>query len=58
MAKQEETPEQTQNTLERLYLVAGLGTPRCLPEELNEWAAEKENWAFLLELLPLGPGLR
>ncbi|KAI3366816.1 hypothetical protein L3Q82_009229, partial [Scortum barcoo] len=43
----------TQDTLERLCLSAGLGTPRVPPEELEEVSGVREEvWASLLRLLP------
>ncbi|KAI3362885.1 hypothetical protein L3Q82_001925 [Scortum barcoo] len=47
----------TQDTLERLCLSAGLGTPRGPPgEELEEVSGVREVWASLLRLLPPRPG--
>ncbi|KAI3369843.1 hypothetical protein L3Q82_024419 [Scortum barcoo] len=48
----------TQDTLERLCLSAGLGTPRGPPEELEEVSGVREVWASLLRLLPPRPGSR
>ena len=50
----EETSGQTQDTLEGLYLLAGLGTSRCPhQEELVVVAGERSVWISLLRLLPL-----
>ncbi|KAI3371425.1 hypothetical protein L3Q82_024025 [Scortum barcoo] len=47
----------TQDTLERLCLSAGLGTPQGSPqEELEEVSGVREVWASLLILLPPRPG--
>lgn len=47
MSSWEETLGQTPDTLERLYLSDGSGTPGILPEELVEEAGERggEVWA-------------
>ncbi|KAI3368383.1 hypothetical protein L3Q82_008085 [Scortum barcoo] len=52
MSHREEAPGKTQDTLERLCLLAGLGTPRVPPEELEEVSGVREVWASLLRLLP------
>ncbi|KAI3357939.1 hypothetical protein L3Q82_016326 [Scortum barcoo] len=58
-------PGKTQDTLERLCLSAGLGTPNASghilppevpPEELEEVSGVREVWASLLRLLPPRPG--
>ncbi|TWW56333.1 hypothetical protein D4764_08G0003200 [Takifugu flavidus] len=46
-----EAPGKTQDTLERLCLLTGLGTPGDPPDELEE-VAEERDWASLLRLLP------
>ncbi|KAI3362615.1 hypothetical protein L3Q82_001628 [Scortum barcoo] len=56
MSHREEASGKTQDTLERLCLSAGLGTPRGPPEELEEVSGVREVWASLLRLLPLRPG--
>ncbi|TWW56604.1 hypothetical protein D4764_08G0005910 [Takifugu flavidus] len=48
-------PGKTQDTLERLCLSTGLGTPGDPPDELEEVAGEREVWASLLRLLPPRP---
>ena len=48
----EETPGQTKDTLERLYLSAGLGMSWCPPEELVEVAVERSVWVSLLRVFP------
>ncbi|TWW64297.1 hypothetical protein D4764_03G0013050 [Takifugu flavidus] len=50
-----EASGKTQDTLERLCLSTGLGTPGDPPDELEEVAGEREVWASLLRLLPLRP---
>ncbi|TWW77310.1 Proton-coupled folate transporter Heme carrier protein 1 PCFT/HCP1 [Takifugu flavidus] len=45
-------PRETQDTLERLCLSTGLGTPGDPSDELEEVAGEREVWASLLRLLP------
>ncbi|KAI3369575.1 hypothetical protein L3Q82_024384 [Scortum barcoo] len=53
MSHREEAPGKTQDTLERLCLSAGLGTPQGVPpEELEEVSGVREVWASLLRLLP------
>ncbi|KAI3376166.1 hypothetical protein L3Q82_016693 [Scortum barcoo] len=42
MSHREEAPGKTQDTLERLCLSAGLGTPRGPPEELEEVSGVRE----------------
>ncbi|KAI3366683.1 hypothetical protein L3Q82_009358 [Scortum barcoo] len=56
MSHREEASGKTQDTLERLCLSAGLGTPRGPPEELEEVSGVREVWASLLRLLPPRPG--
>ncbi|KAI3362039.1 hypothetical protein L3Q82_012378 [Scortum barcoo] len=59
MSHREEAPGKTQDTLERLCLSAGLGTPRVPPEELEEVSGVREVWASLLRLaasMTPGPG--
>ncbi|KAI3369582.1 hypothetical protein L3Q82_024487 [Scortum barcoo] len=56
MSHREEAPGKTQDTLERLCLSAGLGTPRGPLEELEEVSGVREVWASLLRLLPPRPG--
>ena len=53
----EETSGQTQDTLERLYLLAGLGTSLCPPGGVGgcSWG-EGSVWMSLLKLLPPRPG--
>ncbi|KAI3354684.1 hypothetical protein L3Q82_019174 [Scortum barcoo] len=48
MSHREEASGKTQDTLERLCLSAGLGTPRGPPEELEEVSGVREVWASLL----------
>ena len=52
----EETSGQTKETLERLYLSAGLGTLGVPQEELVDVAREKSVWMSLLKLLHPRPG--
>ncbi|KAI3373685.1 hypothetical protein L3Q82_021967 [Scortum barcoo] len=52
MSHREEASGKTQDTLEKLCLSAGLGTPRGPPEELEEVSGVREVWASLLRLLP------
>ena len=47
----------TKGTLERLYLLAGLGTFGIPSEELGEVAGERRIWISLVRLLPLQPRL-
>ncbi|KAI3365743.1 hypothetical protein L3Q82_000753 [Scortum barcoo] len=49
MSHREEASGKTQDTLERLCLSAGLGTPRVPPEELEEVSGVREVWASLLQ---------
>lgn len=44
---------QTQDSLDRLYLSAGLGTTRCTPEGAG--GGVREAWPSLLRLLPPKP---
>ncbi|KAI3357516.1 hypothetical protein L3Q82_015935 [Scortum barcoo] len=56
MSHREEASGKTQDTLERLCLSAGLGTPRGPPgRALEEVSGVREVWASLLRLLPPPP---
>ena len=57
MSDWEKTTRQTQDMLERLHLLAGLGAPRLgvFSEELVEVAGGRDVWASLLKLLPPRP---
>ncbi|KAI3360859.1 hypothetical protein L3Q82_013083, partial [Scortum barcoo] len=55
MSHREEASGKTQDTLEKLCLSAGLGTPRGPLEELEEVSGVREVWASLLRLLPQAP---
>ncbi|KAI3376633.1 hypothetical protein L3Q82_017066 [Scortum barcoo] len=50
MSHREEAPGKTQDTLERLCLSAGLGTPRVPLEELEEVSGVNESLKYLKEL--------
>lgn len=54
-ANWEETPGQTQNLLEELYISSGLGLPRDPPRGAGKFCCDKEIWNTLLSLLPLQP---
>lgn len=56
MSVREESSGKTQDTLEGLYLLAGLGCPGTPQEELANAAGEREDWASLLRILPPRPG--
>ena len=57
MPVQEETPGQTKDMLERLYLSAGLGTSRCPPGGIGGSGRGEEDLDLSAQAVAPQPGL-